>query len=161
MVEFLKENDDVHFVSPYDHVDDYTLKLHDHPNQVKATAYRHWRTASSTCLTFLTDKETLEETKKIFETYTRGNHDASMWLSLTKFNLFNPIKVVKYRKEHLYTEIIFKSWRYGVKQLLFGNRWQLWVPLPTIGIHLESDFLPQTEECIEYMKNEALKMDLE
>lgn len=159
MLELLKENVDVDFVSPYDHPDDYLLKLHDHPYQVKATAKRHWRTASSTCLTFLTTKTTLKKTREVFESYTHGNHDASVWMSLTKYNMFNPIKTLKNRKEHLYYKVIRLAWRYNHKQLLLGHKWQLWVPLPTIGIHLESDFLPPTSKCREFMEAEAYKMD--
>jgi len=161
MIDFLKENSDVDFVSPYDHADDYTLKLHHHPNKVKATLKRHWRTASSTCLTFLTDKNTLQSTKEIFETYTKGNRDASMWFSLTKFDLFDPLNLIKYRNEHLYTKVVREAWRNTPKQVLFGRKWYLWVPMPTIGIHLESDFLPPTEDAVEFMKKEALKMDFD
>lgn len=161
MVEFLKENDDVDFVSPYDHADDYTLTLHQHPDQVKATSKRHWKTASSTCLTFLTDKETLRKTKEIFETYTKGNRDASLWFSLTKYNLFNPFALFRNRRENLYTTVVWEAWRETPRQVLFGNKWQLWTPLPTIGIHLESDFLPPTERCVQFMKEEAFKMDFD
>ncbi|MEN6330116.1 MAG: glycosyltransferase [Methanobacterium sp.] len=160
MVELLKDNDDVDFVSPYDHPDDYILKLHEHPYQIKATAKRHWRTASSTCLTFLTDKTTLKKTKEVFESYSHGNHDASVWMSLTKYNMFNPVKTLKNREEHLYYKVIQMAWRYNWKQLLMGNKWQLWIPTPTIGIHLESDFLPPTRKCLEFMEDEASKMDL-
>lgn len=159
MLELLKENDDVNFVSPYDHPDDYLLKLHEHPYQVKATSSRHWRTASSTCLTFLTDKTTLKKTREVFESYTHGNHDASVWMSLTKYNMFNPFKTIKNRKEHLYYKVIRLAWRYNRKQLLLGKKWKLWVPLPTIGIHLESDFLPPTSKCREFMEDEVSKMD--
>jgi hypothetical protein len=158
MIELLKENDDVDFVSPYDHPDDYLLKLHDHPYQVKATSKRHWRTASSTCLTFLTAKSTLEMTREVFESYTHGNHDASLWMSLTKHNMFNAIKALKNRKEHLYYKVIRLAWRYNPKQLIWGHKWKLWVPLPSIGIHLESDFLPPTRKCLEFMEAEASGM---
>lgn len=159
MLELLKENDDVDFVSPYDHPDDYHLKLHEHPYQVKATEKRHWRTASSTCLTFLTDKKTLKMTREVFKSYSLGNHDASMWMSLTKYNMFHPIATLKNRKEHLYYKVIRLAWHYNGKQILFGKKWKLWVPLPTIGIHLESDFLPPTRKCLEFMEDEASKMD--
>jgi hypothetical protein len=162
MVTLLKENEDVDFVSPYDHPEDYSSKLHDHPNFLKSTDTRHWRTASSTCLTFLTDKKTLNEVKNVLNSYSSGNHDASMWFSLTKYNLFNPIKIVKNLRNRVFISLLFNSWRYSLKQVIYGKKRKLWVPIPTIGIHMESDYLPPTKAYLDFMETEAkiLEKDL-
>ena len=90
MVNFLLEQKDVHFVSPYDHLDCYTMDLHQAPKWLKVHGGRHWRTASSTCLTFLTKKETLAKTAAALSSYKRRSLDCSVWLSLTKQRVFNP-----------------------------------------------------------------------
>ena len=66
LINFLLANKDVDFVSPYDHLDCYTMDLHREPKWLKVHGGRHWRTASSTCLTFLTKKKTLERTQAAF-----------------------------------------------------------------------------------------------
>jgi hypothetical protein len=73
MIEFLRTQSDADFVSPYDHLDCYTLALHRGPKWLRVYGSHHWRTAASTCLTFLTSKETLRKHEGIFRSYTRGN----------------------------------------------------------------------------------------
>lgn len=158
MINLLNENEDVDFVSPYDHPEDYSSKLHDHPNYIKSTNIRHWRTASSTCLTFLTDKNTLNEVKNILSSYSRGNHDASMWFSLTRYNI-NPFKIIKNLNDRVFINLVFNSWRYTLKQVIYGKRRKLWVPMPTIGIHMESDNLPLTKNCLYFIEKESKKLE--
>jgi len=85
MLDFLRSDDDVDFISPYDHLDCYTLEIHRRPKWLRANGRGHWRTAASTCLTFLARKKTLARNEKVFRSYCRRNHDCSLWLSLTKF----------------------------------------------------------------------------
>jgi len=159
MVEFLRENDDVDFVSPYDHLDYYCLEIHNYPNYIKATEKRHWRTASSTCLTFLVGKKTLEKTRRIFEKYTMGYSDCAVWFCLTKHAFFKPIKLIRYiiKGERAFASMIIHIWLKFPNEMLFGKRWKLWVPMPTIGIHMERDFLPPTKSSANFMINEAKK----
>ena len=139
MVEFLKENSDVDFVTPYDHLDYYTQNIHKNKKSVKVLKNRQWKTVSSTCLTFLTTKNTLKETEKIFSTYQKGNSDFVLWLSLTKSSL-KPIILIKSIK--LFTlEIFYKILLFTKNQTLLGKNWKLWAPTPTIATHLEKSFL--------------------
>ena len=144
MVKLLKENkdDSVHFVTPYDHLDFYTLDLHKHQVELKFTNNKHWKTSASTCLTFLTTKNVLQKTNRIFSTYAIGNYDASLWLSLTKYKVFNIVDITKYysRNKFLFDLIksaYFMSW----KQIFFGKRWKLWSPIPSIATHMEVNYL--------------------
>lgn len=152
MIDLIK-NEDVDFVSPYDHLDYYNYIMHDHKVLIKATEKRHWKTSSATCLTFLTTKKTLRKTRKTFESYTKGNWDSSLWLSLSKEGLWNPFKIVcnYIRGEKLFAAIILMAWYHCWTQIIFGSRYKLWTPMPTLGIHLESDYLPPTEKCLDYM----------
>ncbi len=152
MVNLIK-NGNVDFISPYDHLDYYKYIMHQHKVLITATEKRHWKTSNSTCLTFLTTKKTLQKTRKTFESYVNGNWDSSLWLSLSKEWLWNPFKIVSsYLKgDKLFAAIMLKAWYHCWTQILFGKRYKLWTPIPTLGIHLESDYLPPTVKCLEYM----------
>jgi hypothetical protein len=143
MIDFIRANEDVHFISPYDHLDFYTMDFHDKRYQLKISKNKHWRTATSCTCTFLTTKEILKRTRKVFSTYAkRKNTDGPIWLSLTKYNVFNLFKLIKYMfTSKLMRNFILLAWRYNFFQILFGKRYKLWIPIPAIATHLESEFL--------------------
>lgn len=147
LVRFLREHQDVDFVSPYDHLDCYSLDLHRFPKWLKAYGGRHWRTAASTCLTFLTRRETLRKTQAVFRNYRRTSLDCSLWLSLTKIRVFNPLFFIRCLfREPNFAKIICKSWIYCWRQILFGRRRKLWVPVPGVATHLDAHALsPNTD----------------
>ena len=154
MIDFLLGQRDVDFVSPYDHLDCYTLDLHRQPSWLKVRGGRHWRTAASTCLTFLTKRETLRRTQSVFRKYKRRSLDCSLWLSLTKQRIFNPFFVVRsFFQEPLFCRIVFKSWLYCWPQILFGRRWKLWVPVPAIATHLDTNALSPNVDWHALMQN--------
>ncbi|MFH1941408.1 MAG: glycosyltransferase family 2 protein [bacterium] len=142
MIDFLKNKKGVDFVSPYDHPDYYNIDLHRRPYYIDVFSNLHWRTACSTCLTFLTRKSTLIKTRDIFTTYSKGNYDSSLWISLTKCNIFNFFKVLKSLFFDLpIFKIYIKAWLYCWRQILFGKKWQLWVPIPSLATHMEKRYL--------------------
>lgn len=146
MISFLKDNKDVDFVSPYDHLDYYTHILHKYKTNIKIFGDKHWRRVSSTCLTFLTSKKTLQKTKKVFLTYTKNKvEDAGLWLSLTKYYLFNLNAILRFLIHNLVVDkYILKTWIYNWRQILFGRRYKLWCPIPTIATHMAKKFLSPT-----------------
>lgn len=138
MIDLLLQHTAVHFISPYDHLDYYTMNLHREPKSLKVHGGKHWTTASSTCLTFLTRKDTLRKTKNAFYTYKRRSLDCSVWLSLTKCRVFNPFFVARHLlRDRLFSKIVLKSWLYCWRQIVFGERWNLWVPIPAVATHLD------------------------
>lgn len=142
MISFLHSHHDVDFVSPYDHPDCYTLELHRQPKCLRVSDNRHWRTANSTCLTFLTTREILRQTESTFRTYAKNNFDASVWLSLTKQAIWNPLQFARYLATNRWlAKITLKTWFYGWRQILFGHRRRLWVPVPGIATHLDVNAL--------------------
>lgn len=147
MINFLQENKDVDFVSPYDHLDYYITDLHAHKYKMKIFGNKHWRTANSTCHTFITTKDNLIDTKNIFNKYAMGSLDSSNWLSLTKAKIFNPLEIYKFYlkrdKEWLF-EFVKRAWIYNWNQIVFGKKWNLWVPIPSIATHLEKIGLAPT-----------------
>lgn len=156
MLDFLRAHKDVHFVTPYDHLDCYTFKIHHHPKWIRVYGGHHWRTAASTCLTFLTRKETLRQKKMIFKSYSWRNRDCSLWLSLTKQSLFDPVQFLQFvLGEQHFAKIIAKAWLYGWPQILFGKQMKLWTPIPGIATHLDSQALSPTVDWLTMMKQEA------
>jgi hypothetical protein len=136
MVVFMRENQDVDFVTPYDHPDSYTTSSRFERHLVRPYGDRYWRTASSTCLTFLTSRENLIRTASMFKTYSAGNMDCSLWLALTqKLALANP-RI--HCHDLLRAKIWVKTWMWGSKRILLGKQYRLWVPLPTLATHMES-----------------------
>ncbi|HME56290.1 MAG TPA: glycosyltransferase family 2 protein [Candidatus Lokiarchaeia archaeon] len=138
MIKFIKEKD-VDFITPYDTIEYYNLKLHDYPSHVRICGNLHWRTVASTTCTFMTKRTTLLKVKKILHLYTKHKLlDLGIFLCLTKKNLFKPVKVFNTIKSQRFrARMYINVWRYGFKQILFGKKYQLWEPIPSIATHLQ------------------------
>jgi hypothetical protein len=161
MVDFLRAQPDVDFVSPYDHLDCYTLEIHRRPKWIRVHAGGHWRTAASTCLTFLTRKETLARTEGNFRSYCRRNYDCSLWLSMTKISIFNPFRAFRFAfRQPWLAKIIVKAWLYGWAQILFGRRLKLWVPVPGFATHLDTRALSPVIDWRTLMNEQAESIGL-
>jgi hypothetical protein len=156
MLDFLEAHRDVDFVSPFDHLDCYTMELHRRPAWLRAFGGRHWRSAASTCLTFLTTRRTLRETQHIFRTYARRNYDSSLWLTLTKQRVLTlwdwPRLVVR---QPFTMKILAKAWLFGAHQLLFGKRRTLWTPVPSIATHMDANALAPGVDWTALMQQQA------
>jgi hypothetical protein len=139
LVAFMRANRDVDFVTPYDHPDSYNTSSKLERHQVRPFGDRYWRTASSTCLTFLTSVKNLARTNAIFRTYNRGNMDCPIWLALTQRSELGDVRV--HWKDVFRLKIWMKAWRWGYKTLLFDRRYRLWAPMPALATHMESSGL--------------------
>jgi hypothetical protein len=136
-VQLMANNPEADFVTPYDHLDSYTLAIHTaHEYRIMSAEGIHWRTSASTCLTFLTRKSVLSATRRTFESYSKGNWDSSLWFSLTGYNIFNVIALLTSGDTFRF-KIIARSWWHGWRQNLFGRRYTLWQPMPSIATHME------------------------
>jgi len=141
-LDFMRSDGYVDFVTLYDHSDYYQLLLHDHPVKVRQREGQHWREASSTTLSFITRPETVRSTRRVLESFCRGNHDAAMWMAITKTHVYHPFRAMRlYRAEHRFGRWIFRAWQYSSRYLLFGQRRSLFVPVPALATHLESSLL--------------------
>ncbi len=126
------------FISLYDHIDTYEMDVHNYRERITVAAGKHWRTAGSTCLTFLTTKTTLRATQHVFLTYSKKNYDASIWFALTKRNLRNPFKILKSIGDISLLKLYVKAWMYTAGSILFGKKWYLWTPIPSGCTHIET-----------------------
>lgn len=156
MLGFLRSADENSFVSPYDHPDCYKLDLHREAKWISVFEGHHWRTASSTCLTFLTRKQTLACYQRAFRSYSKGNGDCALWLSVTKRRIFDPVTVVRSlaRHERCWREPV-KAWMYCWSQILIGTTAKLWVPIPAFATHLSAGSLSPGCDWLALMKREA------
>jgi hypothetical protein len=156
MLDFANAHTDVHCISPYDHLDCYTLELHRTPKWIRTYASRHWRTAASTCMTFLTRKTTLAKYESVFRSYAIGSDDCGLWLSLTKQRVFNPIALLRYFFKGVFGwKSLLKAWWYGWRQILFGKKLNLWIPIPAIATHLSNGRLSPGIAWCALMEQEA------
>jgi len=140
-VNFLRQNPDVDFISPYDHPDIYTTALHKVPSQERAVDGKTWRSCMSTTHTFLTTRTTLRSSRGVFlASYGRVSPDLSKWMALTKKRVFNPFFFTRsVITRPFWAASIFFSWRYLWRQILFGHAYTLWIPKPTIATHMVAD----------------------
>ncbi len=142
MVELMKCRSDVDFVSCYLHTDTFTHPIHQHKKRNIQAVGHNWMSDSSTCLTFLTSKEILQETKDVLLTYSKGNNDCAMWLVLTKTFILNPFTYLRFFFTHKESFSILKmAVKYSFRYFISGRRYHLWIPVPAIGTHLEKDLV--------------------
>lgn len=137
------QNPEVDFLSVYDHLDYYDHPLHQtYQSRIALFGNHHWRTAASTCLTFMAQKSTLLESAEMLQTFSEGNRDVSLWMSLTKTALFEHLKPKNpMPKEKPFVRHSKRAWKFSLKQHLFGKRYALWCPIPALATHLESKHL--------------------
>lgn len=154
MLEVMSRSE-VDFVTPIDHPDRYDRTMEQSRfSQIIATVDRHWRTVGTTCLTFMTRRETLAKTKRVLSKYATGAADSVMWLGLTKDSTLNPVSLVRsmwwmlFRlfggRVKFWRFLPIFAWRAHGFRLLFGRRYKLWSPLPQIAEHLSSDTISPT-----------------
>jgi hypothetical protein len=137
MITFMRENKDVDFVTAYDHPDSYDTSFAYERHLVRPFMGDYWRTASNTCLTFLTTRQNLIKTKGIFLTYsTVTNWDYSVWLSLTQKLSLADLRI--YWSDELHFKIWLKTLFWGIRRVLCGRYWKLWCPMPALATHMES-----------------------
>ena len=132
ILNFLNVSNKVDFVTPYDHPDYYSNTscagkfLHKYRSEIEFYKGMHYRTVSSTTLTFLTTVKVLKETKKHFLRYmTKRLGDYQMWLMLTH---------VKRRTG--WARGTINMYLVDPIKVLFGKKYRLYSSLPGLAIHL-------------------------
>ena len=137
-VQFIRNNVDVDFVSPYDHPDIYSTRLHRLPRAEKIVGSKIWRSCMSTTHTFLTTRGNLRAARWVLlRRYGRVSPDLSRWMALTKRRVFNPVFFVYSAATcPFWAGSVIYAWRYCWKHILFGRRFNLWIPHPSIATHM-------------------------
>jgi hypothetical protein len=137
---FKKSNID--FATPYDHDDIYKLDLHKAPSHILLSNDHHWRTVRSTTMTFMTRKDILKKTEKIFRSYIKNNYDASLWLALTGRKLLDPISFIDYSiNNKIMRNVYLKGWYFSLFEIIFNKKYNLFSPVPSLATHMDSQHL--------------------
>ena len=140
-VDFMKNNSNADFLSIYDSLDYYKMNFHNYKSSQIKFKKIIWKQVSCTTLSFMTKKTILNETKDVFDTYSKNrNYDSSLWVSLTKKKFFSISSILNFilKKDRDLIRFI-KAWIYCWRQIIFGKKYFLWVPEPSLGTHLEED----------------------
>lgn len=131
------------FVTGYDHLDYYTSPIHRILAGNSGPPARPWRRTGSSCLTFMTTRETLRATAPIFRSYCEGNTDLALWLSITRHPALYPLGALKVAlRQPGLLRFILQSWWHHPAQNARGKRWTLTAPAPTIAAHMERHYMP-------------------
>jgi hypothetical protein len=161
LVDLMRANSDVDFCSPYDHPDYYNHSFHLHRSRVKVEAGQVWKTQNCTTCTMLMRKSTLKETRSTLLSYTRfkrWNVDVCIWLSLTKELVLNPFRLLTlpFMFPYVGASLVF-AWLLNWKQILFGRRYSLWVPVPSLATHMVNGLLaPYVDWRQEFLQAETV-----
>ena len=151
-VEFIKE-EGVDFISCYMPLDVFRHPIHNHRRHTKYSQDKLWMSASSTCLTFMTTKKTLIETRKLLLTYQKGNRDTSMWLILTHTFIYNPFAYLRFITHKECFSIMKMAVKYSFIYFFTTRKYRLWMPYTAICTHLESGIESPGVDWISISKN--------
>jgi hypothetical protein len=141
-VDFLKQNPDADFATPYENFDYYTADLNKLPYETRAFGGKKWNSCVSTTHTFMGKRTSLIECQDVFHGLFRARRgrtipDLAMWMALTKKRVFNPVKFICWLVPHrFWSGSMVLAWYYCWRQILFGRRYTLWAPHPTIATHM-------------------------
>lgn len=145
----LLKNKKADFVTLFDHKWHYIARHHSvkHTYIIDDTNTRIWKTIPSTCMTFMTSKKILLETKDYLLKYSAWVRDYPLRLWLTKYNIFRWMDIDRsYRDKLLYNIKVpatrLHLWMVRIKcrkQIIFHKKYNLYCPVPSIATHLESD----------------------
>lgn len=155
ILDFLQSDHKPDFVTPYDHLDYYTMNIHKHKKEEITFNKHKWRTENGACLTFLSTKKVLAQTQKVFLTYAKKNYDTSLWIALTKQRAFNPLMYISPSLQGMsWFKTYVKLWLY-TPYFPFIPKYKLYTPVPSLSTHLEKHFLaPNIDWQAEFAKIE-------
>ncbi len=169
-VDFLKQNADADFATLFDAPDVYNTELHQLSQQKRMSEGKVWSTCMSTTHTFLAKRDSLIELNRVYLNIYNGfknsiTPDLAMWLALTKRRIFNPFKFTKWCfTKRYWAASMAIAWFYCWRQILFGRRYTLWTPRPSIANHMDAklpapgvDWQQEFQKQIASVQSESVK----
>lgn len=142
-VDFLRQNPDADFATAYDSPDVHFTDLHQCIDETRSHGGKNWRSSVSTTHCFIAKRTAMIECRPLFDRLFhafpgRPSPDLAMWMALTKKRVFNLWKFFAWLPTHKYwTASIFLAWYYCWRQILFGRRFKVWTPNPSLATHMD------------------------
>lgn len=144
------------FVSPYEHPSCYT-DGHQIANYIALYKDRRYTTVQHACLTFMTTRKNLIANRKMLSIYSKYfASDYVVWGCITLgFTFFKyMLKLVNLRHYTLERFKVYGAmWFFAWYRFIFNKKYKLYMPIPTIATHMESNFLSPGINWHEYFKN--------
>lgn len=140
------ENNIAEFVTPYEHPDIYNLKFHNYKKDITKldNSNYEWINCATTTMTFMTTKKILIKYWEYFKSYTKLNYDTSLWLSITKYNIRNPLKILSDSINSINYLKIYSKVFYFFPFSIFGKGAKLLCPKPSLATHLDNQGIPDS-----------------
>lgn len=139
----------IDFITPLDHPDYYRSDAVAIPSRLQFFEGHHWRSSTSTCLTFMTKPDTLRRTRGFFLQFSNGCLDNVLWMGLTGYLTYNPLlliwTLIRYalhmptNRHALYS---LAGLKYLNLRLIPRKQFSLYSPIPTLATHLSGASLP-------------------
>jgi len=124
------------FFTPFYSRDYDTLEFHNYEMELIKIDNKMWRSVNSTTLTFCAKAETIQRYRSNFNTFSLGNNDSSIWMSITKkTNFWNTILGTDrwyFLKKYL------KIIRFSFWDCITKEKTSLFAQVESTATHLES-----------------------
>lgn len=144
--DFVKmmKNNDIEFWTTYNSPDYQKMIIHDYRPEILYFNNNIYWTFASTTMTFFCTKKSLEKYKEELLSYTKWNHDFSMWFSMTKLWLFNIWNMLKALFTNFFQLKLFVYMRYKCfKYIIKTPKTKLYAPLLSSSAHIDKKWLPK------------------
>jgi hypothetical protein len=86
----------------------------------------------------------LNNTHNVLRSYSKGDLDSSIWLALTKVNFYSASNLLRsfFTLDVMTIAAIYRVLKFNASQLIFGKKWVLMAPIPSIAAHMDKHYLP-------------------
>ncbi len=126
------------FIRPYDHLDLYRSEFHNRKYYIKFSV-KDIGVVRLDNKDIFNYKKNFKKTESVFRTYIHKNYDSSLWMTLTRDNVNNPFRFFKLLGKDSHTLKIFaKAWIYTSLRVIFGKKYSLFTPIPSMAQHLDN-----------------------
>jgi hypothetical protein len=126
------------FMTPYDHPDNHNIAYQQVSNDIFYQGAHRWTSRTSTTHTFMCRRAALIDCRNVFRKpmLSKIDADTSHWMAITKANLLWP----PFGNRYWLFCFVF-TWLFRWPRILFGKRYRLGVPTPSMATHMAEGML--------------------
>ena len=142
-VSLMKEKN-IEFWTTYNSPDYQKMLIHNYRPELLYFWNKIFWAFGSTTMTFFCTKTSLRKYEKVLLSYSKWNHDFSMWFSVTKLWIFNLWNIIKALFSNFYQFKLFGYMRYKCFWFILTiPKTKLRCPLLSWSAHIDKKWLPQ------------------